>query len=138
MMPRREIREHVFRLLFLREFYNDEDLKEQVILYLEGFEGVPEEYRDLLRERVEEIYPCIPDLDARVNCVAKGWRTGRMGKVDLAVIRLALYEIFYDDAIPMKVAVNEAVELAKKFGGDDSPAFINGVLGKLIREGNGQ
>ena len=56
-----------------------------------------------------------------------------MGKVDLTIIRLALYEILHDDAVPEKVAINEAVELAKKFGGDDSPSFINGVLGKLVR-----
>ena len=55
-----------------------------------------------------------------------------MGKVELTILRLALYEIKYDDDVPEKVAINEAVELAKKFGGDDSPAFINGILAKLV------
>jgi N utilization substance protein B len=55
-----------------------------------------------------------------------------MGKVELTILRLALYEIKHDDDVPEKVAINEAVELAKKFGGDDSPAFINGILAKLV------
>ena len=63
--------------------------------------------------------------------VAKGWKTTRMGKVDLALIRLAVYEIRYDDEIPFKVAVNEAVELAKQYGTNDSPAFVNGILAKF-------
>ena len=59
--------------------------------------------------------------------------TKRMGKVELTILRLALYEIKHDDDVPEKVAINEAVELAKKFGGDDSPAFINGILAKIGR-----
>ena len=54
-----------------------------------------------------------------------------MGKVDLTILRLASYEVLFDEDVPAKVAINEAVELAKKFGGDDSPSFINGVLGKV-------
>jgi len=57
-----------------------------------------------------------------------------MGKVDLTIIRLALYEILYDESVPEKVAINEAVELAKKFGGDESPSFVNGILAKLVRK----
>lgn len=59
------------------------------------------------------------------------WKTGRMNKVDLSVLRLAVYEMKWDDEVPVKVAINEAVELAKNFSGDEGPAFVNGVLGKL-------
>ena len=62
--------------------------------------------------------------------MAKGWKTGRMGKAELAILRLAVYEMKYDEDVPVKVAINEAVELAKKFGGDESPAFVNGILGE--------
>ena len=62
---------------------------------------------------------------------SKGWKISRMGKVELTVLRLAVYEMKFDEDIPEKVAINEAVELARKFGGDDAPAFINGVLAKL-------
>lgn len=133
-MTRREMREHTFRLLFLKEFYNDEDLKDQVGLYLEEFEDMPEEVKEELRTRAGQIYVRVEELDDRINDVAEGWKTRRMGKVDLTLIRLALYEILHDDDVPEKVAINEAVELAKKFGGDDSPSFINGVLGKLVRK----
>ena len=132
-MTRREMREHTFRLLFLKEFYNEEDLGSQVRLYLEEFEDLPEEAKEELGTRVRQIYVRVEELDGQINDVAEGWKTRRMGKVDLTIIRLALYEILHDDAVPEKVAINEAVELAKKFGGDDSPSFINGVLGKLVR-----
>ena len=68
----------------------------------------------------------------RLTKVAAGWKTKRMGKVELTILRLAVYEMLYDDTIPEKVSVNEAVELAKKFGGNESPAFVNGVLARFI------
>ncbi len=87
---------------------------------------------DYVRGKVEKIIEKIPELDERINGVAEGWKTKRMGRVELAILRLALYEISFDDDIPEKVAINEAVELARKFGGDDSPAFVNGILAKLV------
>ena len=77
---------------------------------------------------IQEIFP----LDERINKVAEGWRTKRMGKVELTILRLAVYEMKYDVEIPEKVAINEAVELAKKFGGKDSSGFINGILAKMV------
>lgn len=66
-----------------------------------------------------------------LNEKATGWKTSRMNKVDLAILRLAVYEIKWDDDVPVKVAINEAVELAKKFSGEEGPAFVNGVLAKI-------
>lgn len=66
-----------------------------------------------------------------INEAAHGWKTSRMGKVDLTLIRLAVYEIKYEDDIPVGVSINEAVELAKKYGTDDSFAFVNGILAKF-------
>ena len=71
------------------------------------------------------------EIDADIDQIAEGWKTTRMGKVDLTILRLAVYEMKFDEEIPVGVAINEAVELAKKFGGDDSPAFVNGILAKL-------
>ena len=71
------------------------------------------------------------EIDAMINENATGWKTTRMNKVDLSILRLAVYEMKFDDDVPVKVAINEAVELAKRFSGDEGPAFINGVLGKL-------
>jgi N utilization substance protein B len=67
-----------------------------------------------------------------LNANTKGWKTGRMNKVDLSILRLAVYEMKWDDEIPEGVAIDQAVELAKKYSGDDGPAFINGVLAKLV------
>lgn len=88
-----------------------------------------------LQSRTEDMMDKIPQLDARINEVAAGWKTRRMGKVELTIIRLALYEIEHDDTIPEKVSINEAVELAKKFGGDDSSSFVNGILAKFVDKG---
>ena len=130
-MSRRELREHIFRLLFRAEFHSQEEMEEQGQLYalhLKEPEGVDAEY---ILEKVRHILEKLEELDRRIDQVAVGWKTQRMGKVDLTIIRLALYEILYDDDIPTGVAINEAVELAKRYGADESPSFVNGVLAKL-------
>ena len=76
----------------------------------------------------------LPEIDALLNENAKGWKTGRMNKVDLTILRLAVYEMKWDDDIPDGVAINEAVELAKRFGGESSSSFVNGILGKLAKQ----
>ena len=81
--------------------------------------------------KCEDILGHLTEIDDAINEVTKGWKTTRMGKVDLSLIRLAVYEIRYEEDIPTKVAINEAIELAKKYGTDESPAFINGVLAKF-------
>lgn len=147
-MTRRELREHCFKMLFCIDFYPAGESIEQLDRYFgepmedtmtpEGVEEIlhnvemdkaDEEY---LRKKTGEVVERIPELDVKINQVAEGWKTKRMGKVDLTILRLALFELLFDDDIPPKVAINEAVELAKKFGGEDSSAFINGVLAKLV------
>lgn len=147
-MTRRELREHCFKLLFCADFYPMEETKEQIEEYFtEPLEDVstPEGVDEVLhspaldafdsgyvRAKVEQMIEKIPDLDEQLNEIAKGWTTKRMGKVELTILRLALFEIRFDDDVPEKVAINEAVELAKKFGGSDSPSFVNGILAKLV------
>lgn len=74
----------------------------------------------------------LEELDEKIKPYLKGWTMDRIGKTDLAILRLAVYEIFYREDIPYKVSINEAVELAKVFCDDSSPAFINGVLAGII------
>ena len=124
-----ELREHCFKMLFCQDFYPDgADGEDRIIHQVE----VDDKTRAYLEDRTEKIIACIPELDMAINEVAEGWKTRRMGKVELTILRLALYEIKKDENISEKVAINEAVELAKKFGGDDSPAFVNGILAKLV------
>ena len=76
----------------------------------------------------------IPQLDDEINEGSKGWKTNRMGRAELNILRLAVYEIRHDDSVPVKVAVNEAVELAKEYCGPDAPGFINGLLAGFITQ----
>ena len=75
------------------------------------------------------------ELDEKIKSHLKGWTMERLNKVDVAILRLAIYEILYREDIPYKVSVNEAVELAKVFSEDSSPSFINGVLAEIINDG---
>lgn len=147
-MTRREAREHCFKMLFCQDFYPAEEKEEQLERYFEapvedvtdknGVDEVlhkvdlKEEDQKALEERVEKIMAKIPELDEKLEKAAEGWKLKRMGKVELTILRLALFEMKEDEEIPEKVAINEAVELAKKFGGDDSPSFVNGILAKLV------
>lgn len=147
-MTRRELREHCFKMLFCADFYPADEIKAKMEQYFESPkeddyapDGTYEIIHsveldvydsDYLRRKAENIIDKIPELDEKINQVAEGWKTKRMGKVELTILRLALYEILYDEEIPQKVAINEAVELAKKFGGDESSSFINGILAKLV------
>lgn len=130
-MSRREIREHLFRMLFRKDFHEDAELNEQIDLYFESLNEPKEADLLYLKERFQKIIEMIPDIDVILSEASSGWKLNRMGKVDLTVMRLAIYEIKYDQDIPVKVAINEAVEIAKLFGGESSGAFVNGVLAKL-------
>ncbi len=131
-MSRRGMREQVFKLLFRVEFHPGEEMAEQEALFFEEEEnaGVPEENHQI-SGKFNKVVTKLDEIDKVLNDRVQGWDTGRMGKVDLTVLRLAVYEIMYDEEIPTGVAINEAVELAKKFGQDSSPSFVNGVLAKF-------
>ena len=131
-MTRREIREQGFKMLFRVEFYNQEEMSEQIALCEDDACSWKEKDKTYIFEKVEKISEKIEEIDAKINEVSEGWKTGRMGKVDLTLIRLAVYEMLYEEDVPAKVAINEAVELAKQYGTDNSPSFVNGVLAKLV------
>lgn len=139
-MTRRELRENTFILLFHREFHETDEMEEQFSLFMEEyndlqteeFKNISKKDRSFIHDRVFDIIPKLNEIDEAINNVAEGWSTGRMGRVDLTILRLAYYEIKYDKDIPAAVAINEAVELAKKFGGETSPAFVNGILAKVV------
>lgn len=92
-----------------------------------------EQDRRYIEKKYELVMEHLEKIDEMLNEAATGWKVSRMGKVELTILRLAAYEIYFDEDVPTSVAINEAVEMAKEFGGDESPAFINGVLGKLVK-----
>lgn len=130
-VTRRQIREHIFLMLFRKEFYNTNELNEQMKLYLEEMEEVTTEENSYLEERFQIILSKLSEVDEILSEISTGWKLDRLGKVELTILRLGIFEMRFDDEIPVKVAINEAVELSKKFGGDDTPSFVNGVLAKI-------
>lgn len=134
-MKRRELREHIFELLFRIEFNSAQEMPEQLRLFFEGLGEVDEKDLEYIEKKYAHIVEKLPEIDKLLEDTAEGWKVGRMGKADLTILRLAVYEMKYDEDVPVGVAVNEAVELSKKFGGDESPAFVNGILGKIGKSG---
>lgn len=131
-MSRREVREHIFKLLYMSEFNTKEEMPQQVALYLESLEPVSEENQKEIEEKYEKIKEHAEEIDAAINESSVGWKSSRMSKVDLNILRVAVYELKYDDSVPTGVAINEAVEIAKSFGGDESASFLNGILAKMV------
>ena len=132
-MSRRELREYIFKLLFRIEFNSDEEMREQCDLFFDDPDTeFDEEDTKYIRDKYDRVYARIEEIDRLIDEKAKGWKSDRMGKVELTIIRLAVYEILFDDDIPSGVAINEAVELAKKFGQDKSHGFVNAVLAKFV------
>lgn len=131
-MSRRELREQIFKFIFRVEFNDREEMSEQERLFFDDDElAANEKDIEYISQKSEKILEKLDEIDELINTHAKGWTTQRMGKVDLTILRLAVYEIVFDEDIPTGVAINEAVELAKKFGQDESSSFVNGVLAKF-------
>ncbi|MCQ2492005.1 MAG: transcription antitermination factor NusB [Lachnospiraceae bacterium] len=132
-MTRSEIREHIFRMIFQVEFVeSEEDRLEQLEAYLDALKDVSDKERAYMTQKTQNIFDKMEEIDAMISEASTGWKISRMGKAELAILRLAAYEMKFDEDIPVKVAINEAVELAKTYGNDNSPKFVNGVLAKLV------
>lgn len=149
-----EARECFMQLLFEMEMKRDysHEIKEQFISRLEllrdynreGKEGAPSKFviKPTQTEYFDRMFDLVTshlcDIDQMLADSSANWKIERIARVDLAVLRLSVAEIMYYDEIPDSVSINEAVELAKKFGGEDSGKFVNGILGKVARGKNGE
>ena len=133
-MTRHQLREQVFLILFRADFYDEQGLKEQESLFTDGLKDASEEERVYIRAKYQAIMEILDEIDAVLNQSAAGWKTSRMGKAELTILRLAVYEILYDKDIPTGVAINEAVELSKKYGTEEASSFVNGILAKVAAE----
>lgn len=143
-MKRSQIREQIFKLLFRVEFNDTEDMPEQVELFMETttLDKDEDDYKEIVLsdeeheyiiKKYDDIMANIADIDQIIDDNAKGWSRERLGKVELTILRLAIYEIKYDDDIPVSVAIDQAVELSKRFGRDESYSFINGILASVAK-----
>lgn len=134
-MKRREIREHLLRLLFLKEFHEADEVDEQNQLYFDVLlpnEGKGVDDAKEVMDRYDKLKTYLPEIDSKLITEMQKWNLKRVGIVERNLLRLATFEVLYDE-IPSAVAINEAVELAKIYGGDQSPGFVNGVLSRIVK-----
>lgn len=132
-MTRSIMREHIFKILFREMFHDANELEEQIRFYFDELPTAKETELEYISEKSKKIAAMTDELDEKINSISEGWPTNRLGKAELSIMRLAVYEMLYDDDIPVNVAIDEAVELAKKYGADNASSFINGVLAKLAK-----
>lgn len=133
-MKRSEIRENILKLIYLDDFHEKEELNTQFSLYFDGKDGFTDEDKSYIINKATDVLAHKEEIDKEIETVSNKWKVERMDKVDKAILRLAYYEIKMDEDVPDKVAVNEAVELSKKYSSDASPKFINGILSNFVSE----
>lgn len=132
-MSRKTAREHAFRILFSAQF-QEESPEVLIERYFED-KDKPTEEKDwsFIHTEVEGTLSCQAEINAKIEAALQDWKLNRLSHVDLAILQIAVYEMFYAEDMPVSVSINEAVELAKKYSSDAAPAFINGVLGAIAR-----
>jgi N utilization substance protein B len=133
-MNRSEIREQAFKLMYSLEIQKNENLEEQVELYLESNEILDQNAIEYIKDAVFGIEENKEEIIKKIEKNLKeDWKIERISKIDLVILKLAIYEIKYKE-LPYKVVINEAVELAKKYGEDNSKNFVNGILASIVKE----
>lgn len=137
-MKQRAFKEQVFKLLFRAEFYNEntkDEILEQLPFYFEaGDMTVSEEDQAKIQDRLVAIIDNLPQIDAQIASKLHNWAPERIGKVELAVIRMTAYELQTDTKTPVGVVMNDAVEIAKKFGQEGAGQFVNGILASFVKD----
>ena len=132
---RRKLREAAVQVLYMLEFHSMSArtaLRDQKTLFLEGVEE-----QEYLKTLVEGVAAARDEIDGVIRQFSTNWRLERMAVVDRNILRMATYELLHVPDVPRKVCINEAIEVAKRFGGDDSPSFINGILDRIAVEVRG-
>lgn len=134
-MKRSIQREQIFKILFRVEFNNVEEMPRQEEMYFSsGDMEFTEKDKAYISDKVNLILEHLSEIDRLLAGKMRGWTLERLGRVELAVLRLGVYEILWDDEVPEGVAIAEAVELAKKFGSENSGVFVNGVLAGFAKK----
>ncbi len=132
-MKRTLVREHTFKILFRYDFHDKSEFDSQVEAYFGDEENLSIADLDKAEivSRVNDCIEHISEIDALISEKCKGWTIERIGKAELSILRLAVYELLFDEMIDKAVAINEAVELSKKFCDEKSHSFVNGVLARI-------
>lgn len=130
----RERREHAFKLIFLLDFHDKSEREEQADLYRRLHMASEADEFVFVKEKALAVADRQGEIDVILEKASTGWPLSRLGRSELSIMRLAAYEILFDESVPNSVAINEAVELSKLYGNDSAPSFVNGVLAKLVKE----
>ena len=145
-MTRREIRDKIFKIVFTAEFNTLDEMRDQIDLAFDTempgdeeddpllYASVSDKDRQYITDKVMDIMSRKDDIDKTISEISVGGKLPRIGKEELAILRLCVYEVLYDDSIPEKVAINEAVELAKKYCDASASKFVNALLAKLVKK----
>ena len=135
-MKRSAIRELTFRLIYSLEIQKVEDLEEQIELYMQCNDIEEDDAKEYIKDAILGIKENNIEIQGLIEKNLKAdWKIDRISKIDLSLLKLAIYEIKYKE-IPYKVAINESLELAKKYGEETSKNFINGILASVVKEMN--
>lgn len=132
-MSRRSARKHIFNLIFQTEFQEEKSAVEMISTYNEEYQDFFKADFNFIEREYKGIIANIDYIDSIIDKYSIGWNINRLAKTDLAILRIGVFEILFDDEIPNGVAVNEAVELSKEFCDDKSPSFINALLVKVSK-----
>ncbi len=145
-MTRREIRDKIFKIVFTAEFNTLDEMRDQIDLAFDTempgdeeddpllYASVSDSDRQYITDKVMDIMSRKDDIDKTISEISEGWKLPRIGKEELAILRLGVYEVIYDSSIPEKVAINEAVELSKKYCDVSASKFVNALLAKLVKK----
>ena len=130
-MTRSKLREQMFRLCFSIDFHATEEFEAQADLYLEENDFFRNKEKEYIKKRTLDMLSRLGEIDQKINENSKGWDIKRLRKAELTILSIAVYEIMFDEDIPDKVAINEAVELSKTYCNEKAASFVNGILGKI-------
>lgn len=131
-MKRRDTRQIILQILFQMDFTKIGP--DEAIEYMLEEHEINEDELNFIKEIVYGTNENIINLDKEITKYTKGWTIDRLPNIDRSILRMSTYELLYKNDTPVKVVLNEAIELAKLFGSDDSPKFINGVLGSIVKK----
>jgi N utilization substance protein B len=133
-MLRSQVREEIFKIIFRFPFSSKEEMNEQIDFSLEDLEGKSDKNINYIRDKVNDIISKIEDIDKCISDNCEGWSIDRLGKAEIAIMRIAVYEMMFEEEVPSSVAINEAVELTKLYCDEDAKGFVNAVLGKVEKQ----
>lgn len=130
-MLRSQVREEIFKIIFRLPFAQAGEMEEQISFALEELQGKSEENLQYIKKKAEAIEEHLEEIDAKIAENCEGWNVNRIGKAEIAIMRIAVYELMFEEEVPDRVAINEAVELCKNYCDEEAKGFVNAVLGKV-------